>query len=101
MFDALLRINSEVRPVSLNIENEETYRLADELARLTGESLTGAVTVALKERLQREKRQRDADAETRAQKLRAIADRCASLLQDGPSAVEHGDFLYGPDGLPR
>ena len=87
--------------MSLNIESEETYRLADELARLTGESLTGAITVALKERLQREKRQRDADAETRAQKLRAIADRCASLLQDGPSAVEHGDFLYGPDGLPR
>ena len=33
--------------------------------------------------------------------MHAIARRCARLLKDGPSAVEHGDFLYGEDGLPR
>ena len=37
--------------MSLNIKNEETCRLADELARLTGETMTGAITVALRERL--------------------------------------------------
>ena len=42
--------------MSLNIKNEETCRLADELARLTGETKTGAITVALRERLEREKR---------------------------------------------
>ena len=37
--------------MSLNIKNEETYRLAQELAQLTGESMTAAVTEAVRERL--------------------------------------------------
>ena len=37
--------------MGLNIKNDETCRLARELARLTGESMTGAITVALRERL--------------------------------------------------
>ena len=36
--------------MSLNIKNEETCRLAGELAHLTGETMTGAITVALRER---------------------------------------------------
>ena len=85
--------------MGLNIKNEETCRLAGELARLTGETKTGAITVALRERLEREKRLRDADV--RAQKLRVIAERCAKLLEPGPSAVEHGEVLYDERGLPR
>ena len=85
--------------MGLNIKNDETYRLAGELARLTGETMTGAITVALRERLEREKRLRDADV--RAQKLRAIAERCAKLLEPGPSAVEHGEVLYDERGLPK
>ena len=85
--------------MSLNIKNEETHQLARELATLTGESMTGAITVALRERLERERRERS--VESRVQELRSIARRCASLLKDGPSAIEHGDFLYGEDGLPR
>ena len=41
------------------IENEETCRLAGDLAEPAGESVTGAVTVALRERLARERRRRD------------------------------------------
>ena len=85
--------------MSLNIKNEETCRLASELAQLTGETMTGAITVALKERLEREKRERSVEA--RLKEMRAIAERCAKLLRDGPSAVEHGDFLYDERGLPR
>ena len=85
--------------MGLNIKNEETCRLAADLARLTGETMTGAITVALQERLEREKRLRD--TEVRAQKLRAIAERCAKLLGPGPSAVEHGDLLYDERGLPK
>ena len=85
--------------MSLNIKNEETCRLAGELARLTGETMTGAVTVALHERLQREKRRRS--VEVRVRELRAIAERCARLLDPGPSAVEHGDLLYDEQGLPK
>ena len=85
--------------MSLNINNDETSRLAGELAQLTGETLTDAVTVALKERLERERRQRDVKA--RAEKLHAIGQRCAKLLRDGPSATDHGDFLYDEAGLPK
>lgn len=85
--------------MTLSIRNEETCRLARELARLTGETLTGAITVALRERLAREERRRDLD--TRVEELLAIGRRCAESLQPGPSAVEHGDVLYDERGLPR
>ena len=85
--------------MSLNIKNEETNQLARELAQLTGETMTGAITIALREKLDRERRERSVEA--RIQKLRAIRKRCRSLLKDGPSAVEHGDFLYDEIGLPN
>ncbi len=85
--------------MSLNIKNEKTCRLAAELARLTGETKTGAITVALQERLERERRA--SDIEDRRRDLRAAAERCASLMGPGPSAVEHGDFLYDERGLPK
>ena len=85
--------------MSLNIKNDETCRLADELARLTGETMTGAITVALRERLEREKHERSVEA--RVQEMRAIAERCAKLMGPGPSAVEHGDVLYDERGLPK
>ena len=85
--------------MGLNIKNDETCQLAGELARLTGETMTGAITVALRERLEREKRERSVEA--RVQELRAIAERCAKLLGPGLSAVEHGDVLYDERGLPK
>lgn len=85
--------------MGLNIKNDETCALASKLARLTGESKTGAITVALRERLERELRRRG--AESRARELRAIAERCAKLMGPGPSAVEHGDLLYDERGQPR
>ena len=85
--------------MSLNIKNKETCRLAGELARLTGETMTGAITVALEERLERARRARSVEA--RVRELHAIGQRCARLLRDGPSAVEHGDFLYDEHGLPQ
>lgn len=85
--------------MSLNIKNKETCRLADELARLMGETKTGAITVALKERLERERRLHDRESLLR--NIRAIRKRCASLTGQGPSATEHGDLLYDEQGLPK
>ena len=45
--------------MSLNIKNPEACRLAEEMAELAGESKTQAITVALRERLARERRRRD------------------------------------------
>ena len=85
--------------MGLNIKNEETCRLAGELARLTGETMTGAITVAVRERLERERRERSVEA--RVQALRESAERCAKFLGPGPSSVEHGDILYDQRGLPK
>ena len=85
--------------MSLNFSNAETCRLADELARLTGKTTTGAVTTALRERLERERRKRDASA--LAQELHAIGQRCAALLAPGPAAFEFGELLYDERGLPK
>ena len=71
---------------------------ARDLARLTGETMTGAITLALRERLARERRRRDRDA--RIEELLAIGRRCAESLEPGPTATEHGDFLYDDRGLP-
>ena len=67
--------------MSLNIKNGETCKLASDLAKLTGETMTGAITVALRERLDRERRRHGIDA--RARELRAIAERCAKLMGTG------------------
>ena len=82
--------------MALNIKNEETCNLARELAELTGESMTGAITIALRERLDREK-----DIQARLRAMREIRDRIAPHLRDGPSAVDHGDWLYDEHGLPK
>ena len=44
--------------MGLNIKNHETCQLAGELARLTGDTMTGAIMIALRERLERERRAR-------------------------------------------
>ena len=85
--------------IGLNIKNDETCQLAGELARLTGDTMTGAITIALRERLERERRICGSDK--RLREMRAIAERCTRLLGPGPSAVEHGDVLYDERGLPR
>ena len=85
--------------MSLNIKNVETCRAGRRVGAPTGETKTGAITVALKERLDRERRKRSVEA--RVRDLRAIGQRCALLLRDGPSASEHGDLLYDERGLPR
>ena len=51
--------------MSMNIKNEEAYHLTKQLSELTGESLTTAVTEAVRERLDRIRRERGVDlAET-------------------------------------
>ena len=44
------------------VKNEESCRIARELAKLTGDTMTGASTAARRERLERERRVRQPDA---------------------------------------
>jgi antitoxin VapB len=64
--------------MALSIKNPETERLARELARATGESLTEAVTVALRDRLLRETGHGGDCAQVRAE-IRRIQERIAEL----------------------
>lgn len=84
--------------MSLNIKNVETYRLIRELAELTGESMTGAVTEAVRERLERLRRMEDGRG--MAERIHAIAADMRARLPDDFFDVEHGDLLYDEDGLP-
>lgn len=84
--------------MSLNIKSEETHRLAQELATATGESMTAAVTQAVRERLERVRREQGNGL---ASRLLAIGKDCAGRLKEPFRSTEHGDLLYGEDGLPR
>jgi antitoxin VapB len=85
--------------MSLNIKNAETYRLIRELADLTGESMTGAVTEAVRERLERLSRTQDRAG--MAERLHSIAADMRARLPDDFFDIEHGDLLYDEDGLPK
>jgi antitoxin VapB len=84
--------------MALNIRSRETEELAAELARLTGESKTEAVTKAVRDRLERVKRSRQ--HRSLADELDAIGRECAALpVLDARSPEE----ILGFDehGLPR
>ena len=84
--------------MSLNIKNEETHRLVRELAALTGESMTTAVTEAVRERLDRMRRERGISLSDR---LLAIGKDCATRLAEPYRSADHADLLYDERGLPR
>ena len=84
------------KPTHLSIKNGEAHRLATELARLTGESLTSAVTLALRERLARERRRRRTNRI--AARLMKIGSQFAALADTGLSPDEI--LGYDEQGLP-
>jgi antitoxin VapB len=86
--------------MSLNIKNPEAHALAARLAKKTGETLTDAVTTALRERLERFEQTTGFD-EQRYQKLKAIAADCRKHMKEPYLSTEHGDLLYDERGLPK
>ena len=84
--------------MSMNIKNKDAHRLTRELAKLTGESLTTAVTEAVRERLDRVRRARGAGL---ADRLLAIGKDCAARLKKPFRTIDHGKMLYDERGLPK
>jgi len=84
--------------MSLNIKNEKTHRLVQQLAKLTGESQTAAVEQAVRERLERV---RSARGEGMAERLLKIGRECAAHLKEPYKSIDHGDLLYDEKGLPK
>ena len=86
--------------MSLNIKSPEAHALATRLAQKTGETLTDAVTTALRERLERLERAGGFD-EQRYQALKALVKDSRDLWQASLLAIDHGDLLYEERGLPK
>jgi antitoxin VapB len=86
-----------VENVGTNLKNKETYRLARQLAKLTGESLTTAITQAVRERLDRLRRERDVYVE----RLLQIGRDCAAHLKEPFRTIDHEHMLYDDRGLPK
>jgi antitoxin VapB len=84
--------------MALSVKDPEADRLAREVVARTGETLTTAVIVALRERLARlrgrSKRRRLRD------ELREIAQRCSQLPTLDDRSVEE-IVTYDERGLPR
>jgi antitoxin VapB len=82
--------------MGMNIKNDEAQKLAQRLVALTGESLTAAVTEALRERVERLERKGMAD------RLMAIGHdyaKRAALLPGKPMEIE--DLYDEETGLPK
>jgi antitoxin VapB len=82
--------------LSLNVKDPEAHRLAQAIAKVTGETLTRAVTEALRERYGRLQKR---DPEILAADLRSIARRAAAHINR--PYLDHAEFLYDEHGLPK
>jgi antitoxin VapB len=88
----------KVETMALSIKDEETDRLARQVAQLNGETVTMAVKVALKERLERQKQNPKAGL---AEWLDELTKRTAPLLKDLPPSDKIGELLFDKEtGLP-
>ncbi len=81
--------------MGMNIKSDEAHALARRIASQTGESLTSAVIVALRERLERLERERNVQ-----EKMRRIDEILARLPPVPPGVTSDHSDLYGEDGLP-
>jgi antitoxin VapB len=82
--------------MSLNIKDPEAHRLAQALAEATGETMTRAVTEALRERYESLRARRD---KASVQELLAIAKRASSQVKR--PYLDHAELLYDERGLPK
>jgi antitoxin VapB len=83
--------------VALNIKDAETDRLARELARETGESITVAARTAIEERLARVRARRQAAPRADLHAIIERGRRRDTLDERGPDEIVGYDDL----GLPR
>ena len=81
---------------SLNVKDPAAHRLAEAIAEATGETMTRAVTEALRERYERIQSRR---GKATVEELLAIADRAAAHVKR--PYVDHAALLYDESGLPK
>ena len=80
--------------MALSIKTVEADRLARALSQVTGETMTDAITIALRERLDRERARRIADADLPA-RLTALSERLRPFYDTRPVSQEEWDAAGG------
>jgi antitoxin VapB len=80
--------------MALSIKTEEADRLARELAKLRGETITEAVTVALREQCARERQATPVKTET-SESLREWLERISPEFDRRPVTKEEWDEASG------
>lgn len=83
--------------MAINIKNAETQRLSNKLAEITGESITTAVTVAVRERLDRV-HQAVPTRDERVAKVLELGRQISAAL--GPNPMKVKDLDDDETGLP-
>jgi hypothetical protein len=89
---------------SVNIKNAETTGMIRELAALKDVSLVEAVTEAVKEKLERERAEREAVAKpkkSRYELLMEFADEYSKGVENPIHSWDIDALLYDEDGLPK
>ena len=81
--------------MGLSIKNGETERAIRELADLTGESMTGAVTQAVRERLDRLR------SDVEVNDILAMAREIRERMPPGYFDQDFDAMLYDEHGLPK
>ena len=84
--------------MAITIRSSEADRLAHELAAVTGESITDAVTNALRERLERH---RAVDQKTRQRRIAALHAMRAALAGQEVVDGRSDDEILGEHGILR
>jgi antitoxin VapB len=82
-----------------DIVTADLYRLIQNLADRTGESLTTAVTIAVQERS--DKLKQDDEQRQRIEAMREIVREIAPFLKDTPRYWEVDELHYDERGLPK
>jgi antitoxin VapB len=80
--------------VALSIKTDEADRLARELSRLTGETMTEAVTKAMRERLERVRQEQEERGDV-AERMRAFARSIAHRYDHRPVSKAEWDAASG------
>jgi antitoxin VapB len=88
--------NREEWKMSLNIKSAEAHKMAVQLAKQTGSSITAAVTEAIRRELRRTR-----DNSERIKRIDRITTEMAKVMKGSPPAIHATDFLYDDVGMPK
>lgn len=82
----------------MRIESPETLHLIEQISKITGESVETVVAVAVRENLDL---LNEAEAQLRTEVYVLVKELGAAFREAGIASIDHGELLYGEDGLPR